>query len=206
MQPTLIMNLLLVVMVYGIKMRFIYAISSISLIVIVWLIINLVSFANASVIHSLGSTYGVTCVISILTGAIASYTAHETEYFDRMQFLMSKEMKKNNTKLSNQLKLISKSFNKKANGLDSPLEKSFMIIRAVIADPSLTVAHLNMLNQALTLLSSSNLLTPDFENQIGDSLDKQQKVYLDFIFLSTTEALIIILLIVVFLNTGLAVL
>jgi hypothetical protein len=113
----------------------------------------------------------------ILTGLFSSFAAYETEYFYRMQFLMSKEMKKNNAKLTNQLKALAKSYNKQAGSLDSPLERSVMVIRSVMADPILSSQHLMALGQVLALLSSSNLLTPDLEGNFEEGLDNQQQVY-----------------------------
>nr|KAJ3423180.1 vacuolar membrane-associated protein iml1 [Polyrhizophydium stewartii] len=176
-QPTLIMNLILLLAIYNLRIRFIYTVVTVWWIVILWIIINIPPlFTQQSPTHATGRTYAITFVTHIVTGVVLSLVAYETEYFHRMQFLMSKEMKKNNAKLTNQLKLLAKSYNKKAGSLDSPLERSVMVIRSVMADPVLSSQHLMALGQVLALLSSSNLLTPDLEGTLGDSLDNEQEV------------------------------
>ncbi|KAJ3255308.1 cAMP-specific 3',5'-cyclic phosphodiesterase 4D [Boothiomyces macroporosus] len=66
-----------------------------------------------------------------------------------MQFLMSKDMKKHNAKLKNQLLTLAKSYNQKAvKSIESPLERSMMVIRSVMADPGLSSRHLLALGQA----------------------------------------------------------
>ncbi|KAJ1339335.1 hypothetical protein BSLG_006036 [Batrachochytrium salamandrivorans] len=151
MQPTLIMNMILLLGFY-----------------------TLPFFAQGR-FACYGRSYGIAMACLVITGLIITLVSYETEYFHRMQFLMSKEMKKNNAKLTNQLKLLAKSYNKKAGSLDSPLERSVMVIRSVMADPVLSSQHLMALGQVLALLSSSNLLTPDLEGTIGDSLDNEQE-------------------------------
>jgi hypothetical protein len=105
--------------------------------------------------------------------------AYETEHFYRIQFLQSTEMKKNNAKLKNQLNLLAKSYNQQAvKSLDSPLERSMMIIRSVMADPSLYSRHFLALGQVTSLLASSNLLTPDFEGTVAETMDNEQQAWL----------------------------
>ncbi|KAL5037160.1 hypothetical protein RTP6_004631 [Batrachochytrium dendrobatidis] len=179
MQPTLIMNMILLLGFYTLRIRFIYAVISIWWIIFLWIIINIPQlFLHKDVLHATGRSYGIAMACLVITGLIITLVSYETEYFHRMQFLMSKEMKKNNAKLTNQLKLLAKSYNKKAGSLDSPLERSVMVIRSVMADPVLSSQHLMALGQVLALLSSSNLLTPDLEGTIGDSLDNEQEAWL----------------------------
>ncbi|KAH9264150.1 hypothetical protein BASA83_012408 [Batrachochytrium salamandrivorans] len=178
-QPTLIINMILLLGVYNLRIRFIYAVVTIWWIIILWITINIPPLIlQHDSLHATGRSYGIAMASLVLTGIIISIMSYETEYFHRMQFLMSKEMKKNNAKLTNQLKLLAKSYNKKAGSLDSPLERSVMVIRSVMADPILSSQHLMALGQVLALLSSSNLLTPDLEGTIGDSLDNEQEAWL----------------------------
>ncbi|KAJ3115749.1 hypothetical protein HDU96_000080 [Phlyctochytrium bullatum] len=126
------------------------------------------------------STY--TLALSVLalvavTG-IVSCSCFDTEIFYRGQFLVSHTLQKHNAKLTNQLKVLQKVYGNKAADFDSPLEKSVMIIRSLMADPSLTAQHLLELSQVLTLLGSSNLLTPDLENQVTEFMDTEQEAWL----------------------------
>lgn len=177
MKPTMIMIVFIAFSFYGMRVRFIYTFITTSVISIAWIMINIPWIYIDSRAHHTGRSFYIGAVCTIFVGLIASFSTYETEYFYRMQFLMSKEMKKNNTKLTNQLKLLAKSYNKKAGSLDSPLERSVMVIRSVMADPILSSQHLMALGQVLTLLSSSNLLTPDLEGNLGEALDNQQQVF-----------------------------
>jgi hypothetical protein len=177
-QPTLIMAVLIGYSFYTMRVRFIYTLVSTSIISFLWIAIN-IPWINVNVfVHHTGRSFYIGAVCTIVIGLVASFATYETEYFYRMQFLMSKEMKKNNAKLTNQLKLLAKTYNKKAGSLDSPLERSVMVIRSVMADPILSSQHLMALGQVLALLSSSNLLTPDLEGNLGESLDNQQQAWL----------------------------
>lgn len=176
-QPTLLMNFFIALAFYGLRVRFIFTLISTSIISFVWIVINLPWIFINLTYASTGRSFCIGSICMILTGLFSSFAAYETEYFYRMQFLMSKEMKKNNAKLTNQLKALAKSYNKQAGSLDSPLERSVMVIRSVMADPILSSQHLMALGQVLALLSSSNLLTPDLEGNFEEGLDNQQQVY-----------------------------
>ncbi|KAI8912553.1 hypothetical protein EDD86DRAFT_201692 [Gorgonomyces haynaldii] len=183
LQPTLIMNAMLVFSFYGLRVRFMYAVAAVVTVCACWLVLNIVplilsSSGITSIIFYTHRSFIIGSVFAILTAGVTSFTSYETEYFYRMQFLMSKEMKKNNAKLTNQLRLLAKTYNKKAGSLDSPLERSVMIIRSVMADPVLSSQHLMALGQVLALLNSSNLLTPDLEGTLGESLDNEQQAWL----------------------------
>eukprot|EP00842_Homolaphlyctis_polyrhiza_P004631 jgi/Hompol1/5169/HPOL_004197-RA len=178
-QPTLIMNLTILLSMYYMRVRFIYSALTTLAVVAIWIIINIPPlFTQPDTLQGTGRTYAISFIVQIVTGCVVSFISYEIEYFHRMQFLMSKEMKKNNAKLTNQLKVLAKSYNKKAGSLDSPLERSVMVIRSVMADPVLSSQHLMALGQVHALLSSSNLLTPDLEGVVGDSLDNEQEAWL----------------------------
>lgn len=177
-QPTLIMNVLTAIAFYGMRVRFIFTFLSTSMISFIWIIMNIPWLYLNPQYKSSGRSFYIGSVCTIAIGLLTSLATYETEYFYRMQFLMAKEMKKNNTKLTNQLKLLAKSYNMQAGSLESPLERSVMVIRSVMADPVLSSQHLMALGQVLALLSSSNLLAPDLEGNFADGLDNQQQAWL----------------------------
>ena len=128
-------------------------------------------------LNSEGSySIGLACII--FSSSILIFTTYQNEYLTRQLFLMEKDMVKNNAKLTNQLNLLAKSYNQQATKtLDSPLERSMIIIRSVMADPSLISRHLMALGQVTSLLASSNLLTPDLEGTVAETMDNEQQVF-----------------------------
>ena len=132
--------------------------------------------SNIPPTHS-GGSFGIGIICIVFSAIMVLLSSYETEHFYRIQFLMSKEMKRNNAKLKQQLNLLAKSYNQQAvKSLDSPLERSMMVIRSVMADPSLISRHLLALGQVTSLLASSNLLTPDFEGTVAETMDNEQQV------------------------------
>lgn len=179
LQPTVIVNALMAGLFYSFRVRFIYTMFTTATISFLWIVINVpFIFLEPARLRFSGRSLLIGGLCTVFIACLSSITAYETEYFYRMQFLMSKDMKKNQAKLTKQLKLLSKSYNKQAGSLDSPLERSVMVIRSVMADPVLSSQHLMALGQVLALLSSSNLLTPDLEGTLGESLDNQQQAWL----------------------------
>lgn len=179
--PTILMIAFFAVAFRGARTRFIYTITTISISVIVWLGLNIaaLSMVQTNLQDSAGSSYGIGLIAFSLGLTVISVGAYETEYFFRYQFLLMKDLRRNSLKLKNQLNMLAKSYNQQAvRSLDSPLERSIMLLRCVMADPELTSRHLLSLGQVTTLLASSNLLTPDFESTAAETMDNEQQAWL----------------------------
>ena len=174
--PTIVIITMLSIATYGFRLNFIHATTICSAIGVTWILMS-VPYVPESKVYTLATfVIAVCCVfIHMIFLSIASY---ENEKFYRIQYLADKEIKKNQMKLTNQLKIIAKTYTKTALSLDSPLERSALVIRGVMADSQLSSQHLMSLGQVLSLLSSTNLFTPDFEALVGESLDKQQQAWL----------------------------
>jgi hypothetical protein len=174
--PTILMTIVSPLGLYLTRTRFLYTLITQALVFSVWLIIIISCVLLLPAHYSYRST--IFCILPILLSiTFSSICSYDMEYFYRMQYLMSKEMKKTNSKLTNQLKVLSKSYNKEAGSLETPLEKSVMVVRSVMADPLLSAQHLMALGQVMSLLASSNLLTPDFE-EIHGLADSEQQAWL----------------------------
>ncbi|KNC98796.1 uncharacterized protein SPPG_05773 [Spizellomyces punctatus DAOM BR117] len=178
-QPALICIMLIFVSCMFMRLRFIYTVVSISIIVVLFFAIYAPHVANDPVLSpSTAKTYVMSVLALLVSGVVASFNTYETEVFNRAQFLASYTLQKTNAKLTNQLKVLQKAYGNKVADLDSPLEKSVMLLRSMMADPSNSPAHLVTIGQILTLLASSNLLAPDLENQVGELLDNEQEQWL----------------------------
>ncbi|KAJ3373758.1 cAMP-specific 3',5'-cyclic phosphodiesterase 4D [Kappamyces sp. JEL0680] len=180
LQPTLIMIVMTMLCFIGTRTRFVYTLATTGSILVIWLIMNVAAVAVPELlIPNSGGDYGIGLICAAIASGMVMLCSYETEHFYKIQFLMSKEMKKNNAKLKNQLNLLAKSYNQQAvKSLDSPLERSMMVIRSVMADPCLISRHLLALGQVTSLLASSNLLTPDFEGTVAESMDNEQQAWL----------------------------
>ena len=177
-QPTILMMSLLLASCIGMRPRFLYAVILMSLVSGSWMIMNSISLiVNAS--RGEAAAYSLGFLGMMLISCTISFIGYETEHFYRFQFMTSKEMKKNNAKLTNQLNMLVKTYNAQAGKmLESPLERGMMVIRSVMADPTLSSRHLLALGQVTALLASSNLLIPDFENTAADNMDNEQQAWL----------------------------
>ncbi|KAJ3277984.1 High affinity cAMP-specific 3',5'-cyclic phosphodiesterase 7A, partial [Blyttiomyces sp. JEL0837] len=109
---------------------------------------------------------------------IVSSSCYDAEFFYRNQFVASYSLQQNNDKLVGQLKKLQKAYGSKVADFDSPLEKSILILRSVMADPKMGTTTFTALEQVVTLLGSSNLLTPDLENQLTEFMDTEQEAWL----------------------------
>lgn len=180
LQPTILIIVLTMVSFFGSRPRFFFTLCSVLTIFVVWVVLNIatISISPTIVAANAGGSYGIGLVCILISSLLVVGISYETEQFYRQRFLMEKDMKRNNAKLKNQLNLLAKSYNQQAvRSLDSPLERSMMVIRSVMADPSLISRHLLALGQVTTLLASSNLLTPDFEGTVAESMDNEQQVF-----------------------------
>ncbi|KAJ3083053.1 hypothetical protein HK102_001311 [Quaeritorhiza haematococci] len=166
------------------RVSFTWAACSTLLYSISYLIANVVQISRlSSGYDSLPSGLGIKsyciCIIALfLTAGTISFLSFQTEVLIRGQFLRTfQSQRKPNTKATNQLKVLQTVGSRAAN-FDSPLERSVMIIKSLMADPSLHVAHLLLLSQVVNLLGSTNLLTPDLEEKTVESMDDEQMAWL----------------------------
>ncbi|KAJ3005307.1 High affinity cAMP-specific 3',5'-cyclic phosphodiesterase 7A, partial [Thoreauomyces humboldtii] len=177
-QPALIGIMLIFVAYMFMRLRFIYTLVSIIFIVLLFIAGYAPHVAHDSPLSpSTAKTYVISVLALVVSAVVVSFQTYETEVYYRSQFLAAYNLQKANAKLINQLKVLQKAYGKKVADLDSPLEKSVMLIRSMMADPSNTPSHLMTLGQVMTLLGSSNLLAPDLENQVQD-LDNEQEKWL----------------------------
>ena len=177
-QPTLLMMSLLLVSCIGMRPRFLYAVILMSLVSGSWIIMNSISLI-INVSRGEAAAYSLGFLGMLIISCATSFIGYETEHFYRFQFMTSKEMKKNNAKLTNQLNMLVKTYNAQAGKmLESPLERGMLVIRSVMADPTLSSRHLLALGQVTALLASSNLLIPDFENTTSENMDNEQQAWL----------------------------
>jgi len=108
----------------------------------------------------------------------SSYTA---ERASRQEFSNARTAAKTTSKLIEQLKKLHKTYSHQVADFDSPLEKSIMLVKSILADPSLQRDHINSLANLLALLRSNDLMTPDIEKQVEGGwvdLDKEQEAWL----------------------------
>jgi len=84
-----------------------------------------------------------------------------------------------NAKLVEQLRGISIQISQKTVDFESPLEKSLVLIKSLMANPSLSVEILEVLREISSCLMSSDLTSPDIERQLYKGtvqLDRDQQV------------------------------
>ncbi|KAI9363009.1 hypothetical protein DFJ73DRAFT_545397 [Zopfochytrium polystomum] len=162
------------------KVRFIDAIWSCFVVTVacaVSLIQNFSDGSNAGAVvttKGAGMFVGAMAVISL----VICWSCHESEFFIKQQFIASATLQRDNKKLVSQLKVLHRRFDDQAAELDSPLEKSVMLIKMLQADSALTADHLGVLSEVLKHLTSGNLLTPDLETQAPELLDSDQQAWL----------------------------
>ncbi|KAJ3052000.1 High affinity cAMP-specific 3',5'-cyclic phosphodiesterase 7A [Rhizophlyctis rosea] len=177
-EPALLLSMLLYLTFNFMKVRFIYTVPSAFLMLCVYAGLNLPLVLRADYGTTTARKTFIVSLFSLATTAfVVSYNCYESETFYRTQFLSAQELKRKNVKLTNQLKTLQKVYEHKEADFDSPFEKSVMILRSMMADPSLGAAHLMALNRIMELLGSSHLLTPDLEGQLGN-LDTEQEAWL----------------------------
>eukprot|EP00835_Amoeboradix_gromovi_P003845 NODE_271_length_12205_cov_0.703205.p1 type:complete len:719 gc:universal NODE_271_length_12205_cov_0.703205:5718-7874(+) len=104
------------------------------------------------------------------------FSAYENEYFTRSQFFHALQLQRTNKKLYQQLKNLQRKFGDNAATLNTPLEKALLMMQSVLADPSLSGTQMNTLSQALQLLQTSNLLSPELET--NKLMDNEQEAWL----------------------------
>ncbi|KAJ3162157.1 High affinity cAMP-specific 3',5'-cyclic phosphodiesterase 7A [Geranomyces variabilis] len=178
-QPALLCIMFIFVAIMFMRPRFVYAVASISVIVLFFIAGYASHVANdPQYSPSTAKTYIISVLALVISAGVIMFNTYETEVYNRSQFGAAYSLHKTNAKLMNQLKVLQKAYGRKVADLDSPLEKSVMLIRSLMADPVNTPSHLMTLGQVMTLLGSSNLLTPDLENQAGELMDNEQEKWL----------------------------
>ncbi|KAJ3225012.1 cAMP-specific 3',5'-cyclic phosphodiesterase 4B [Clydaea vesicula] len=119
------------------------------------------------------------CLVSgMLIVATSSYKLEKESRYD---FLNTRKTENNTIKLMEQLKRLHKTYSHQVADFDSPLEKSILLVKSILSDPSLESSHMDSLGRLLGLLKSGDLMTPDIEKQVDGGLvelDKDQEAWL----------------------------
>jgi hypothetical protein len=159
------------------RLRFFYALVGGFTIIAAQFLIRFLTGSNTYGDHWLDSSKSILFCILTETASwvFNTFACYYFETFLRHQFLSGRVLKSHNDKLVNQLNRLQKDFGDKAADFDSPLEKSVLILKSMMADPSIKTGHILELTQVINLLSSSNLMTPDLENQTH-GMDADQEV------------------------------
>ncbi|KAI9189613.1 hypothetical protein H9P43_001046 [Blastocladiella emersonii ATCC 22665] len=167
------------------RIRFVYATVACTVIVVSFIVINGIQIAinfnsNLSVSDNFFPLF-LFAALLIASTIVIAITSYELEVFQRMQFRSQRNMERANQRLNHQLKSIQKTAQLSHKEFDSPLERSIDLVRSCMAETALS-PHVTMkLGHILTLLTSSNLLTPDFEKDLserGVRMDNEQEAWL----------------------------
>ncbi|KAJ3415184.1 Calcium/calmodulin-dependent 3',5'-cyclic nucleotide phosphodiesterase 1B [Chytridiales sp. JEL 0842] len=158
------------------RVRFLYAALGAFLVIVSFLITYFVRSNEA--VALLPRSFYIAFVAICLMSMIATSATYNFENAMRRRFLSTHNLQKRNNKLIKQLKVLQSAYGNTAADLDSPLEKVVMIVRSLMADPQIGSEQLVSLQQVLRLLGSTNLLTPDFENQVTEFMDTEQEAWL----------------------------
>eukprot|EP00834_Sanchytrium_tribonematis_P004089 NODE_184_length_13742_cov_0.550539.p1 type:complete len:722 gc:universal NODE_184_length_13742_cov_0.550539:9675-7510(-) len=164
------------------KLRFIYTLVSIAILNSFFIAFSVLSWINFPVVTSDDSVqpqFGALLVSIFSLFAISvevCFSSYENEYFTRSQFFHALQLQRTNKKLYQQLKNLQRKFGDNAATLNTPLEKALLMLQSVLADPSLSGAQMNTLAQALQLLQTSNLLSPELET--NKLMDNEQEAWL----------------------------
>ena len=159
------------------RVRFITTIFTSLLSALAFILLNYAR--NSAAITDAGSKvyqYSVSSTAIVIAALMVACTSYEMEKSTRMHFLSTQSLQRTNTKLSNQLKAMQRSNTSRVMDLDSPLDKSIAIVKSVILDASTGATNVNLLGQLLSLLTSTNLHTPDFD--ITSATDENQENWL----------------------------
>ncbi|KAJ1563835.1 hypothetical protein HK096_010786 [Nowakowskiella sp. JEL0078] len=90
--------------------------------------------------------------------------AYQMEAGDRKEFLENSVLLKSNNKLRIQLNGLQRVYEGKVANFDSPLEKSIMTLKSIMADPLVGRALYEQLETVVNWLQANDLLTPDFKH------------------------------------------
>ena len=138
---------------------------------------NLIQINSNRLAASLSATLSFPATIAAISSFIC-LACHDNELAVKKQFLASQTLQIDNIKLINQLKSLHQKFDSHAAELDSPLEKSLMLIMSMQSDPLCTNSQLITLTEIQRHLTSSNLMTPDIDSHAQEALDSDQQVTL----------------------------
>ncbi|KAL3899351.1 MAG: hypothetical protein SGCHY_002110 [Lobulomycetales sp.] len=159
------------------KIRYLYLIIIMPLLLVGHIVEEIASMRVSNMDYSEHIVISNVCLAAAMCMiASSSYT---TEKANRREFLISRVSAETTGKLVEQLKRLQKTYSHQVADFDSPLEKSIILVKSILADPSLQQKHISSLSKLLALLKSGDLMTPDIEKQVQGGfvdLDKEQEV------------------------------
>ncbi|KAJ3416597.1 hypothetical protein HDV05_000879 [Chytridiales sp. JEL 0842] len=112
---------------------------------------------------------------------LGAFFASRFEKEERNAFMINLGLVRNNDKLRNQLSNLQRSYQYQASDMDSPLEKSIMTLKSVLANPNLDVWVAEQIQNTIQWLSTSeNLFTPSFDRNENSNtvIDDEQEAWL----------------------------
>ena len=137
-----------------------------------------IASANETTNHLFTSTI---CLFAFML--VTLFSSYKSEQSSRLDFTTTSSSKASASKLRDQLNRLQKTYTNQSGEFDSPLEKSIVIVRSIMADPAIKSKHVNALSKLLGLLKSGDLMTPQIEKQVeGAELDKDQEVFFNLIY------------------------
>ncbi|KAJ3130049.1 cAMP-specific 3',5'-cyclic phosphodiesterase 4D [Nowakowskiella sp. JEL0407] len=98
------------------------------------------------------------------------WATYRMESSDRKDFLANFGLIKSNYKLRHQLSGLKKEYEVNAADFDSPLEKSILILKSLMADPLILPHMYKELESVVNFLQTNDLLTPDFKQNPSERL------------------------------------
>lgn len=159
------------------RIRYFYLVLSMPLLLTIYLVEEIVSIKQLESKNAEDLFISVICLTASM--CVISSSSYKTEYASRQDFMNARSSAKTTSKLIEQLKKLHRTYSHQVADFDSPLEKSIMLVKSILADPSLQREHINSLAKLLALLKSGDLMTPDIEKQVEGGwvdLDKDQEV------------------------------
>lgn len=173
--PTVMLIFLLNSTFHGLQIRFIHSAVVLATIFTVWVILNTPDYSGAHQ-TSINNSF-ISGLALISTSILIVFGLRRSEKFYRDQFLRGQHSNKVNKKLIDQLKSLQQSYSTGAVDFETPLEKSMAVLRSLMSDPTLTSEQFHSLQLVLQLLNSPQLLTPDFEGQLGEQEESQSSQF-----------------------------
>ncbi|KAI8812445.1 hypothetical protein BJ742DRAFT_768518 [Cladochytrium replicatum] len=116
-----------------------------------------------------------------LATMVSTWGTYNLEKVNRKEFVINFGLAKSNDRLRHQLSGLQRAYEGRAADLHSPLEKSMMTVKSLMADPSLPKALYSRLQRLLALLQTNDLLTPDLKQntQNGANVDVMSQAWLE---------------------------
>ncbi|KAJ3126011.1 cAMP-specific 3',5'-cyclic phosphodiesterase 4D [Nowakowskiella sp. JEL0407] len=109
-------------------------------------------------------------VVMVCCSLATVWATYRVESADRKDFITNFGLLKSNNKLRHQLSGLQKEYEINAADFDSPLEKSILILKSVMADPLILPHMYKDLESVVNFLQTNDLLTPDFNQNPGERL------------------------------------